>query len=225
MPDWEEILRRELAGLKLERQERREVLEELAAHLEEACDGLLRQGVTEEEALRQTLSQAGSWEDLRRKIRAARKEENTMTARVTQFWFPGLLTFLVSMVLLELVQKVGPKPIILGLDKGIPILMFYTGWLMMLPVAGALGAYLSHRARGSFRTALASSLFPVLPLVAVFLIAIPIGLAMGHGLAPKVFLNISVEWVLLPAVALLAGGIPVQILGSRRRASGEIARA
>src|SRR5580765_2694661 len=149
MPDWEEIVRCELAGLELDPRERREVVEELTAHLEEACDGLLRQGVTEEEAVRRTLSQAGSWRDLRRKIQAARKEEGTMTARVTQFWFPGLLTFLVSMVLLELVQKVGPKPIILGLDKGIPILMFYTGWLALLPLAGALGAYLSHRARGS----------------------------------------------------------------------------
>jgi hypothetical protein len=225
MPDWEKIVRRELAGLQLEARERREVVEELTAHLEETCEGLLGQGLTEEETLRQTLSQAGSWEDLRRKIQAARKEENTMTARVTQFWFPGLLTFLVSMVLLELVQKVGPKPIILGLDKGIPILMFYTGWLMMLPVAGALGAYLSHRARGSFRTALASSLFPVLPLVAVFLIAIPIGLAMGHGLAPRVFLNICVEWVLLPGVALVAGGLPTKLLLSRRTTSGHVASA
>jgi hypothetical protein len=148
-----------------------------------------------------------------------------MTARVTQFWFPGLLTFLVSMVLLELVQKVGPKPIILGLDKGIPILMFYTGWLALLPLAGALGAYLSHRARGSFRIALASSLFPVLPLVVVFLIAIPIGLAMGHGLAPKVFLNIGVEWVLLPGMALFAGGLPTQLLLSRRTTSGHVASA
>jgi hypothetical protein len=225
MPDWEEIVRCELVGLELDPRERREVVEELTAHLEEACDGLLRQGVTEEEAVRRTLSQAGSWRDLRRKIQAARKEEGTMTARVTQFWFPGLLTFLVSMVLLELVQKVGPKPIILGLDKGIPILMFYTGWLALLPLAGALGAYLSHRARGSFRIALASSLFPVLPLVVVFLIAIPIGLAMGHGLAPKVFLNIGVEWVLLPGMALFAGGLPTQLLLSRRTTSGHVASA
>jgi hypothetical protein len=225
MRDWEALVREQLAGLKLDPQERREVVEELTAHLEEACDVLLRQGVTEEEAVRRTLSQAGSWRDLRRKIQAARKEEGTMTARVTQFWFPGLLTFLVSMVLLELVQKVGPEPIILGLDKGIPILMFYTGWLALLPLAGALGAYLSHRARGSFRIALASSLFPVLPLVVVFLIAIPIGLAMGHGLAPKVFLNIGVEWVLLPGMALFAGGLPTQLLLSRRTTSGHVASA
>jgi len=225
MPDWEEIVRCELAGLELDPRERREVVEELTAHLEEVCDGLLRQGVTEEEAVRRTLSQAGSWRDLRRKIQAARNKEDTMTARVTQFWFPGLLTFLVSMVLLELVQKVGPKPIILGLDKGIPILMFYTGWLALLPLAGALGAYLSHRARGSFRTALVSSLFPVLPLVVVFLIAIPIGLAMGHGLAPKVILNIGVEWVLLPGMALFAGGLPTQLLLSRRTTSGHVASA
>jgi len=225
MPDWQDLVRQHLSGLALESLEMDEICAELAAHLEEVFDGLLRQGVPEEEAVRRTLSQAGNWQDLRRKIQAARKEEGTMTARVTQFWFPGLLTFLVSMVLLELVQKVGPKPIILGLDKGIPILMFYTGWLALLPLAGALGAYLSHRARGSFRIALASSLFPVLPLVVVFLIAIPIGLAMGHGLAPKVILNIGVEWVLLPGMALFAGGLPTQLLLSRRTTSGHVASA
>ena len=225
MPDWQDLVSQHLSGLALESLEMDEICAELAAHLEEVFDGLLRQGVPEEEAVRRTLSQAGNWQDLRRKIQAARKEEGTMTARVTQFWFPGLLTFLVSMVLLELVQKVGPKPIILGLDKGIPILMFYTGWLALLPLAGALGAYLSHRARGSFRIALASSLFPVLPLVVVFLIAIPIGLAMGHGLAPKVILNIGVEWVLLPGMALFAGGLPTQLLLSRRTTSGHVASA
>lgn len=147
-----------------------------------------------------------------------------MTPRVAQLWLPGLLTFLVSMVFLELVQRVGPKPIILDLNKGIPTLMFYTGWLLLLPIAGAMGAYLSHRARGSSRMVLASSLFPILPLAAVFLIAIPIGLAMAHGLVPKTFLNIGVDWVLLPAVALLAGGLPTQFIFRRRAQLGHIAR-
>ncbi|MGC1483735.1 MAG: permease prefix domain 1-containing protein [Candidatus Acidiferrum sp.] len=217
MPDWNALVSEQLAGLALEPRESAEVIAEVAAHLEDICEELLRQGMTEDAAVRRALSQVGHWQNFKRNIVLARTMEKTMTPRVVQFWLPGLLTFLVSMVLLELVQKVGPKPIILGLDKGIPILMFYTGWLVMLPLAGALGAYLSHRARGSFRIALASSLFPVLPLVVVFLTAIPIGLAMGHGLMPKVFLNISVEWVLLPAVALLMGGLPTQLFVSRRQ--------
>jgi hypothetical protein len=225
MRDWNAFVEQRLAGLALEPEEKDEVIAEVTAHLEDICEELLRQGMTEDEAVRRALSQVGHWQSFKRNIVLARTKEKTMTPRVAQLWLPGLLTFLVSMVLLELVQKVGPKPIILGLDKGIPILMFYTGWLVMLPLAGALGAYLSHRARGSSHMVLAASLFPVLPLVAVFLIAIPVGLAMGDGLVPKVFLNISLEWVLLPAVALLAGGLPTHLLLSRRTTSGHAASA
>ncbi len=216
MRDWERIVRQQLAGLKLEPRERREVISELAAHLEESHQAFCQQGVSEREAARRTLLQVSDWGDLKRRIFFARTKENPMAPRVTQLWLPGMLTFLVSMVLLEIVQRIGPKPIILSLDKGIPILMFYTSWLVMLPLAGAMGAYLSHRARGSSRMVLASSLFPILPLVTVFLIAFPIGLAMGHGLAPKTFLAVGAEWVLLPAVALLAGGLPTHLFLSRR---------
>ncbi|MGB8473175.1 MAG: permease prefix domain 1-containing protein [Candidatus Acidiferrum sp.] len=218
MRDWKALVEERLAGLALEPEETAEVVAEVAAHLEDICEELLRQGMTEDAAVRRALSQVGHWQNFKRNLVLARTKEETMTARVTQFWLPGMLTFVVSMVLLELVQKIGPKPIILSLDKGTPILMFYVGWLVMLPLAGAMGAYLSLRARGSFLVVLASSLFPMLPLVAVFLVAIPAGLAMGHGLMPKAFLTIGIEWVLLPAVALLAGGLPTQWLVSRRQA-------
>jgi hypothetical protein len=225
MPDWESLVREQLAGLSLEPNESREVISEFADHLEDVYISLRGEGISECEAARRTLSQVSDWSDLRQEILLARTKERTMAPRAIQLWLPGMLTFLVSMVLLEIVQKIGPKPIILSLDKGIPILMFYTSWLLMLPLAGAMGAYLSHRARGSSRLVLASSLFPILPLVTVFLIAFPIGLAMGHGLAPKTFLVVGVEWVLLPAVALLAGGMPTQYLLSRRATSGHVTSA
>jgi hypothetical protein len=97
--------------------------------------------------------------------------------------------------------------------------MFYTSWLLMLPLAGALGAYLSKRAGGSVRMVLASSIFPVLPFVVVFLIAIPVGLMINHNLAHHIvtaaFFSMSVAWVLAPGMALLAGGLLVQFLLSR----------
>src|SRR5689334_5890387 len=72
MPDWEDLIRRELAGLVLRPDERREVVAELAEHLEETCQAMLRLGVNEDEAVRRTLLQAGNWRHLRRKIQAAR---------------------------------------------------------------------------------------------------------------------------------------------------------
>lgn len=142
-----------------------------------------------------------------------------MTNRVKQLWLPGLLTFTLSMASMELAQKFGPAPHILSLDKGTPVLMFYTSWLFVLPLAGAIGAYLAKRAGGSPRMVLLSSIFPVLPFAVVFMVAIPVGLAIGHGLVPAAYLTMTIGWVFAPGVALLAGGLLIQLLASRRSAS------
>src|SRR5882762_6618969 len=159
MPDWQRLVRRRLSGLTLNAAERDEVQAELATHLEESYEVFRAEGLPEYEAVQRTLSQIADWKDLQRKIDSARIGKDTMTNRVTQLWLPGLLTFALSMGLLELVQKFGPRPIILNLDQGTPVLMFYTSWLLILPLAGALGAYLSKRAGGSVRMVLASSIF------------------------------------------------------------------
>jgi hypothetical protein len=220
MPDWQELVRQRLSSLALDAEEKDEVQAELAAHLEESYEVFRAEGLPEYEAVQRTLAQVADWKDLQRKIDSARIAKDTMTNRVTQLWLPGLLTFALSMGLLELVQKFGPRPIILNLDKGTPVLMFYTSWLLILPLAGALGAYLSKRAGGSVRMVLASSIFPVLPFAVVFLIAIPVGLVIGHNLAHHIvtaaFFTMGLGWVLAPGATLFAGGLLVQFLFSRR---------
>ena len=223
MPDWQDLVRRELSDLALNVGEKDEVHTELAAHLEESYEALLKEGVTEPTAVQCVLSQVSNWHDLKRKIDLARLGKDTMTNRVTQLWLPGLLTFGLSMVLLELAQKFGPRPIILDLDKGTPVLMFYISWLLILPLAGALGAYLSKRAGGSARMVLLSSIFPVLPFAVVFMIAIPVGLVINHALAHHIvtaaYFSLSVGWVLAPGIALFVGGLLMQLLNYRRPAS------
>jgi len=230
MPDWEGIVRRELAGLVLEPQERREVVAELAAHLEEVFDGLLRQGIPEEEAVRRTLSQAGNWQDLRLKIQATRSEENLMTNRVRQFWLPGLLTLLLSMVLLMVIQFIGPKPLIVsthGWRMMTPVAVVYVPWLLLLLPIGAMGACLAGRAGASQRTTFLSIVFPVLPYLVLFVIAFPVSLIVDDHVAHNIMLSALlmglIAWVLAPGAALLAGGLPVQLLRSRRCASSRIA--
>jgi len=221
MLDWQKLVRQRLSGLALDGPEKDEVHAELAAHLEESYEAFSSEGVPEPEALRRTLAQVADWKDLQQKIDSARTGKDTMTNRVTQLWLPGLLTFALSMGLLELVQKFGPRPIVLDLDKGTPVLMFYTPWLLVLPLAGALGAYLSKRAGGSARIVLASSIFPVLPFGVVFMIAGPVGLVISHSLAHHIvtaaFFTMMLGWVLVPGVALLAGGLLVQLLSRRSR--------
>src|SRR6266849_780630 len=225
MPYWQRLVRQRLSGLALDAEEKDEVQVELAAHLEESYESLRTKGLPEQAAMQQTLAQVADWQDLRRRIQVARtRKENIMNDRVRQLWLPGLLTFALSMGLLELVQKFGPRPFILDLDKGTPVLMFYTSWLLTLPLAGAIGALLSKRAGGSLRMLAISSVFPILPFGVVFLIAIPVGLLIGHSLAHHIvaaaFLTMMFGLVLVPGVALLSGGLLVQLLSRRSSSPG-----
>jgi len=219
MPDWQELVRQRLSGLALDAADRDEVHAELAAHLEESYGSLRTKGLPEEAAMQQTLAQVADWDDLQQRIHSARMGKDTMTNRVKQFWLPGLLTFTLSMGLLELVQKFFPQPFILNLDHP-PVLLFYVPWLLTLPLAGAVGACLSKRAGGSRRMTLLSSTFPVLPLAAVFLIAIPVGLALSHtlshGIVAAAFLTLGIAWVAVPGLILLVGGFLTKFLFSGR---------
>ena len=178
MRDWEALVREKLVGMDLEPDARGEVIAELAAHLAETCEELRKQGMTEEEAARRALSQVKDWEKLGQSIQIARTEENIMTNRVKQFWFPALVTLLLSMGLLMLIQVFGPSPWTVSRKSGwtfvAPVAVIYLPWLLSLPVIGALGAYLSNRAGGSRRAIYFSIVFPVLPYLAFFAVALPV---------------------------------------------------
>jgi len=223
MRDWQALVRRKLGGLALDEEKQVEIVAELAAHLEETCEALSRQGVSEEEAVRRALSHAGNWRDLRRRIQAARREEDIMTGRVKQFWIPGVLSFVLAQGLLALFQRFGPKPLIFSWSGQPPVAMFYVPWLVTLPLIGGLAAYLSSRAGGSQRSTLLSAMFPVLPFLGLFLVAFPVSLAIEdhveHTIMEWAFLMALFGWVVVPGVALLSGGLPVQLLRTRRTAT------
>ncbi len=223
MPDWQKLVRQRLAGLALDATEKEEVHAELAAHLEETCEALLREGMPEPDAIRRALSQVEDWQELRRRIQTARTKENVMTNRVKQFWLPSLLTLLLSMGLLMLIQLFGPNPWTSASGSRLrmmPVAVVYISWLLTLPFIGAMGAYLSNRAGGSPRAVFSSVLFPVLPYLAFFVVGLPLILILDDRVAhnimiPALFVGLS-AWIIFPAVALLAGGLAVQFFVSRR---------
>ncbi|HZV87590.1 MAG TPA: hypothetical protein VFF95_08595 [Candidatus Binatus sp.] len=226
MPDWDGLLREKLVGLSLEAGERREVIAELAGHLEEAFEELRQQGVTQEAATERALSEVKDWRSLRRKIQNARRKEDVMTDRVKQVWLPGFLTLFLSMMLLMAIQFFGPQPLFVstsGRGMTAPVAVIYVPWLVALLLIGAIGAYLAGRAGASARATFLSIMFPVLPHSIFFVIWIPVSLILGehisHNTMPSALLIGLVGWVVLPGAALLAGGLPVQLLRSRRAAS------
>ena len=228
-PDWEELVRTKLAGLAIGPGEKREVIEELAAHLDETCAELRGRGFSDEDAAQHALSEVRDWHDLRCRIQIARRKENIMSNRVKQFWLPGLWTLFLAMVLLEIIQLFGPNPWMPTTGNRLrmmPVAVVYLTWLLALPLIGALGAYLSNRAGGSRRAVFSSIVFPVLPYLAFFVVGLPVALILDDHVAhnitiPAFFVGLS-AWVIFPAVALLAGGLPVQLLVSRWLSSRRI---
>ena len=230
MPDWQELVRRQLSGLALDAAEKDEVHAELAAHLEETYECLLKEDEAEPAAVRRALSLAGDWQELRRKIQLARRKGNKMTNRVRQLWLPGFWTLFTSMMLLTIIEFFGPRPKIVqlrGWSMIAPVMVVYVPWLLALLLVGALGAYLSHRAGASQRVVLLSVLFPVLPYFCFCLIGFPLALILEEHLAHSILASSILvgffAWVLLPGAALLAGGLPTQLYFSWRLGQGGIA--
>jgi len=231
MRDWEALVEGHLTGLALKPAESAEVIAELAAHLAESCEELRSQGMTEEEAVRRTVSQVEDWQKLTRLIQTARTKENVMTNRVKQFWLPSLLTLLFSMGLLALIQVFGPNPWLVARKSGwslvAPVAVVYLPWLLSLPLIGAMGAYLSNRGGGSQRAVFGSIVFPVLPYLVFFVVALPVMAIFNDQLAHNIMFGALFvglfAWVLAPGAALFVGGLLAQYFLSRRLDSRRIA--
>ena len=224
MHDWAQIVRERLATLALPDEDAAQVLDELAGHLEEAYQFFRNQGLSEQVAIVRLVEGVGDWRVLQRKIESSRNKETIMNKRVTQFWFPAFLTLSLSMVLLALIEFFGPKPWVTPMPGGprlrmTPLAVVYVSWLVFLPCIGALGAYLSSRAGGRSRTVLSSCVFPVFPYVAFFVIGLPLALILDDHVArnltlPMFFMGLC-AWVIFPAAALLAGGVPAHYFSGR----------
>jgi hypothetical protein len=232
MPDWEALVRERLAGLSLDGEEMREVIAELASHLEETFEQSRRQGLSEETAVERALSQVKNWQSLRRNIQIARSKENVMTNRVKQWWLPGFVALFLSVMLLRANEFIGIKPLIVsahGSQLSAPVAVIYVPWLLLLVPTGAMAAYLAGRAGGSQRAMFLSTVFPVLPHLGFFLIVFPVVLILDDRVAHNImisglFMSLA-AWVVLPGVALLAGGLATQLFVSRRQQSRRIAGA
>jgi hypothetical protein len=228
MPDWNAEVRKNLRNLGLTPQQQEEVIAELAGHLQDHYEQLRAQGVSESEALERSLQQASGWRQMSRRIRNAKHEEDGMNYRTRALWLPGLAALAAASVFLMVLQLAGVQPKIWWKDGGAVVLHF--PWLMLLPLCGAGGAYLSLRAGGRRVARLAAGLFPALMMLAVFCVMLPAGLFVDllvgrNGYAfilrhPVYFVLTILNWTVLPGLALLVGAAPLCSKSSTHASAG-----
>jgi hypothetical protein len=223
MRDWRGYVEERLGSLRIEQGEAEDVATELTEHLEECYSVLCGQGLPEKEAYAQTCAKAGNWDELRRKVNSA-KREGTMTDRVKQIWVPSLVTLLASFAVMAVVIWAGIQPIIShpGEPRGV---ILYLPWLLVLPLIGAAGAYLSRRAEGNgWRVYLAGG-FPALAIATIFLVTFPFAFFVDSHVVPgfkfSALAAMTVSWVILPGIALCIG---VALEGVRKTRTGEVSR-
>jgi len=223
MPDWKNIVARRLDLLSLPPGEKADVIAEVAAHLEETFCEMRRCGFQEEDAFRRTLGQAGNWKSVQREILFAKSGGPHMGTRLRQLWAPGLLGMALSTALLFGFLKFGFHPRIVYWN-GPKNILVYVPWLLSLPVLGAIAACFSSREGGSRRTVLLASVFPALAFAVAILLMFPIGMVIERIIGipidfiqvATVILTEGIGWILVPAVALLVGGLLAQFLFCRR---------
>jgi hypothetical protein len=224
MPDWQKLVRQRLHGIALDDDDTAQVVEELASHLEEDYQFSVAAGAPEQLAIRRALRHVHDWNDLKSQIESSRQKELPMTRRVSQFWFPGFLTLLLAMALLMLIEAIGPKPWVSpawgGPPRMAPVAVVYFSWLLTLPFVGALGAYLSNRAGARRWAVFCCVTFPIFPYLAFIIIGLPLAVILDDHVAhnimlPAFFIGFG-AWVLLPAIALLGGGLPVHYFSGRK---------
>jgi NADH:ubiquinone oxidoreductase subunit 4 (subunit M) len=134
-----------------------------------------------------------------------------MNDRTKNLWLPGLAVFAASMIWMMVLQRFNPQVHPSWAHSGLPV-SIYLLWLLPQPIFGAIGAYLSRRAGGGYKTGLAASLSPAIVMFVIVCCVIVLGVAIERDphIAQQPF-NIILTfltWVVLPGVALLCGALP-----------------
>lgn len=134
-----------------------------------------------------------------------------MNRRIATLWLPGLVGLAAATGSWTALRLVGTRPHILWIGQ-MPLLL-YVPWIVLLPLAGAAGAYLCRRAGGRPMACVAAGLFPAAVLLGLVCLGLT-AMAISNELDRPEWLCIVVgllNWTVLPGCALLLGTAPFLI--------------
>lgn len=202
-----------------------EVVRELAGHLEEVYEDLVRRGLPTETAERRSLAQVSDWLRLKRDLERAKEGEVMRNQQIRAVWLPGLLTTIAAFGFLRAIIAVGALPWWIHQGRLSELLhqpmlqtelcLFVIQWVVALPLAGAAGAFASWRAGGRPLQRVLAALFPAMAIAGLVAIGVTIELVMapvpnprdGNSLFARLMLA-TILWIWLPAISLLLGSLP-----------------
>ena len=209
--DWREKVRKRLETRGLPPAQREQIISELATHLEETYEAARSQGLTETEAVKFPLQEAGDWNVLSKNIYRAAKEQ-PMNHRAKSLWLPSLASFAAASLFLLVLTQISMQPqFLVRLNSGLGR-SFYIEWLCAQLLFGALGAFLSRRAGGTRTARIVAGTFPAIVLFGLWAFWIPASALLEHNafvLRHPLYYALGIfVWVVPPGIALLLGTAP-----------------
>ncbi|MFI5071083.1 MAG: hypothetical protein ACHP8A_09345 [Terriglobales bacterium] len=217
MPNWKAMVRSRLETFDFDPKEENDVINELAAHLEDLYEEGLTQGLCAPDAIERALEQVADWRNLSRKIQLAKHPEGMMNNRTKTFWLPALISLSAaefSLLILSWfsLQSQSPSWSLITIHTSTTSstfpLLAYLQWWIVLPFCGAAGAYLSRHSGGRTVACLMAGLFPWIATATLIVFLTLIGqIVPFHHQWINFITALSVVSV-PPGVALLAGAAP-----------------
>jgi hypothetical protein len=119
MPDWRGMEEKQLTVTDLRDSQRREVIAELASHLEEIYGEQRARGLSELQAKDSALADVTNWSVL-----ARRTEKNQRTKSI---WIPGLISLTLASAALATVQVQVSRRALSGCDRGMQSCCIFRG--------------------------------------------------------------------------------------------------
>jgi hypothetical protein len=208
MPDWRRVVRRRLRSLAVPPRRREQIVREMAGFLEDLYEERLELGESPRAASRTAIARAGRWSEVARELE---RVEGHVARRLRTLWLPGLAVAIATQGLLLVLGELGAAQVVWHPPQ--PPVFLCWPWLAALPLMGAAGATWSRRQGGS---RLECALVAVFPVLAPWALLFPVGAARVLSLDVPTSEKLLVllvsgllNWVVLPALALFLGALPV----------------
>jgi hypothetical protein len=204
MPDWEQIVTERLGRLRLSPQARREVISELAAHLEDQYSEACAAGCPD--PLGETLAQLAGWESLGTRIRQTREDPMSYRQQVS---IPGVVALVFSGVSQILVLR-GLVSWQRSNHWDYPAQSATLLWLFTFVLAGSVGAAFARRALAGPRRRLLAAIYPSFLMPVIYVVVWVVSrFSSGPGILPLLGLWLTVT------VACALGALPWMFGASR----------